>query len=119
VVALLCRELGAGTLTVPEDFPVGLYRELRDLGVRLAVSKGPLFPEREIKTAAEAEALREGNRASAAGIAAAERLLRACKIRSGRLLFNGRVLTSERLKVAIETACIEAGAVRARSGRTS
>jgi Xaa-Pro aminopeptidase len=111
VVALLCRELGAGTLTVPEDFPVGLYRELRDLGVRLAVSKGPLFPEREIKTAAEAEALREGNRASAAGIAAAERLLRACKIRSGRLLFNGRVLTSERLKVAIETACIEAGAV--------
>jgi Xaa-Pro aminopeptidase len=111
VVAVLCRELGAGTLTVPEDFPVGLYRELRDFGVRVAVSKGPLFPEREIKTAAEAEALREGNRASAAGIAAAERLLRACKIRSGRLVLGGRVLTSERLKVAIETACIEAGAV--------
>ena len=111
VIALLCRELRAGPFTVPEDFPAGLYRELRDLGVRVAISKGPLFPEREIKTPSEAEALREGNRCSAAGIAAAERLLRACRIRGGRLLLNGHVLTSERLKVAIETACIEEGAV--------
>ncbi len=111
VVALLGRELGAGPFTVPEDFPAGLYRELRDLGVRVTISRGPLFPQREIKTAAEADALREGNRCSAAGIAAAERLLRACRIRGGRLLLGGRVLTSERLKVAIETACIEAGSV--------
>ena len=111
VVALLGRELRAGPFTVPEDFPAGLYRELRDLGVRVTISRGPLFPQREIKTAAEADALREGNRCSAAGIAAAERLLRACRIRGGRLLLGGRVLTSERLKVAIETACIEAGSV--------
>jgi len=111
VIAVLCKELGAAPLVVPEDFPVGLYQELRDLGVRVSVSKGPLFPEREIKTAAEAAALREGNRCSAAGIAAAERLLKACRVRAGRLLHNGHVLTSERLKVAIEIACIEAGAV--------
>jgi Xaa-Pro aminopeptidase len=111
VVALLSRELKAGPFTVPEDFPAGLYRELRDLGVRVAISKGPLFPQREIKTAGDADALREGNRCSAAGIAAAERLLRACRIRGGRLLLGGRVLTSERLKVAIEIACIEAGSV--------
>ncbi len=111
VIAALRAALCAGPFTVPEDFPAGLLLELRALGVRLAVSKGPLFPSREVKSPAEAAALREGNRCSAAGIAAAERLLRASRIRSGRLVAGGRMLTSERLKVAIETACIEAGSV--------
>jgi Xaa-Pro aminopeptidase len=111
VIRLLARELRAGTFTIPEDFPTSLYNELRRLGVRVAVSGGPLFPSREIKTPAEAAAIREGNRCSAAGIGAAEKLLRACKVRGRRLLHRGRVLTSERLKVAIEIACIEAGSV--------
>jgi Xaa-Pro aminopeptidase len=111
VIALLARELKAGALTVPDEFPAGLYRELRDLGVRIEISDGALFPEREIKTPSEAAAIREGNRCSAAGIAAAERLLRACTIRKGRLFLRGSALTSERLKVAIETACIEEGSV--------
>jgi Xaa-Pro aminopeptidase len=110
-LAAAVRELGAGPFTVPDDFPTGLFGELRDLGVRLKVASGPLFPKREIKSASEAAALMEGNRCSAAGIGAAEKLLRAARIRGGRLLYQGRVLTSERLKVAIETACIEAGSV--------
>jgi Xaa-Pro aminopeptidase len=111
VLAVAARELKAGPFTVPGDFPAGLYRELRDLGLRIKISGGPLFPEREIKTAAQAEFIREGNRCSAAGIAAAEGVLRASRIRGGRLLYRGSVLTSERLKVAIETACTDAGSV--------
>lgn len=111
VIAILSRELGTGTLTVPEDFPAGLFGRLRDLGVRVEVSDGALFPEREIKSRREAEAIREGNRCSAAGIAAAERVLSSCSIRAGRLVHRGSVLTSERLKVAIEIACIEEGSV--------
>ena len=111
VIAVLARRLKAGTLTVPQDFPAGLYQELKGLGVRIEIAAGPLFPEREVKTAAEARALREGNRCSAAGIAAAERLLRASKIVRGRLLDRGAELTSERLKIAVETACIEEGSV--------
>jgi Xaa-Pro aminopeptidase len=111
VLAVLSRELRAGAFTVPEDFPAGLYRELRDLGLKINISVGPLFPGREIKSASEAECLREGNRCSAAGIAAAERMLRACRIRGGRLVHGGSVMTSERLKVAIEIACIEQGSV--------
>ena len=111
VIALVARERKARALTVPGDFPAGLYQELRDLGLRIEVSDGPLFPGREVKSPAEAAAIREGNRCSAAGIGAAERLLRSCKVRGGRLLHRGAVLTSERLKVAIETACIEAGSV--------
>jgi Xaa-Pro aminopeptidase len=111
VIAILARELRAGTFTVPEEFPAGLFEKLSALRVKLAISDGPLFPEREIKTASDAEGLREGNRCSALGFAAAEKLLRKSRIRSGKLVLDGRPLTSERLKVAIEIACIEAGAV--------
>jgi Xaa-Pro aminopeptidase len=111
VVALLAKELKAGEFTVPEDFSAGLYQELLDAGVPIRVASGALFPEREIKSPAQATALREGNRCSAAGIAAAERVLRASAIRRGRLIYEGRPLTSERLKVAIEIACIESGSV--------
>jgi Xaa-Pro aminopeptidase len=111
VVALLARDLKAGAFTVPDDFPAGLYRELRELGLRIEIASGALFPQREIKSPPEAAAIREGNRCSAAGIAAAERLLRACRVRAGRLIHGGKALTSERVKVAVETACIEAGSV--------
>jgi Xaa-Pro aminopeptidase len=75
------------------------------------IADGLLFPQRELKTPAEAAAIRDGNRCSAAGIAAAERVLRASKIKGGRLVYQGKPLTSERLKVAIETACLEAGGI--------
>ncbi len=74
------------------------------------MAEGPLFPQRTIKTPAEAAAIREGNRCSACGIAAAERVLRASRIQGRRLIYRGAALTSERLKFAIEVACLEAGA---------
>jgi Xaa-Pro aminopeptidase len=111
VLAAVARELKAGPFTVPQDFPAGLCEELRGLGIGIHVSQGPLFPQREVKTASEAAAIAAGNRCSAAGIGAAQRVLRQSRIRSGRLIYKGQVLTSERLKVAIEIACIEAGSV--------
>ena len=69
-------------------------------------------PSVETKAPAEAEAIREGNRCSAAGITAARHLLAACRIRGGRLVHKGSVLTSERLKVSLSRiACIEAAIV--------
>ncbi len=111
VIRLLAREFRQSSFTVPEDFPAGLYQQLRRHGVRLEIATGALFPARELKTAAEAAAIREGNRCSARGFAAAERILRASKISGRRLLHQGRPLTSEALRFAIEVACLEAGAV--------
>lgn len=114
VIALLARKYRVKSFTIPDDFPAGLCDRVRALGITLT-PVARLFPEREFKTPAEIRAIREGNRASAAGIAAAERLLRAAKIDrpTGKLILDGRPLTSERLKTAIEIACLEAGAVSA------
>ena len=110
-IAWVARELRQKRFVVPDDFPVGLARALERLGFSVEVAAGALFPEREIKTEAEARAIREGNRCAALGIAAAERLLRASRIKGGRLIHKDKALTSEALKFAIEVACLEAGAL--------
>ena len=109
--AVIAKEYRIKTCIIAEDFPVGIANRLTHLGIKLQIADGPLFPQREIKTDAEADAIFEGNRCSALGIAAAEAVLRASKIKAGALLYRGAPLTSERLKLAIETACLEAGAI--------
>lgn len=111
MIATLAEQHRINQFVVPEDFPAGLATRLTQLGVKIEVANGAIFPQREIKSDAEAAAIREGNRCSAAGIAAAESVLRASTIKGGKLYHQGAPLTSERLKIAIEIACIEAGAV--------
>jgi Xaa-Pro aminopeptidase len=111
VIFLAARDHGLKRFTVPADFPSGVYDKLFELGLDISIADGPLFPEREIKTPAEAAAIREGNRCSALGFAAAERILRASRIRGRKLIHRGAVVTSEKLKFAIEVACLAAGAV--------
>ncbi|MGH7946204.1 MAG: M24 family metallopeptidase [Opitutaceae bacterium] len=111
VIFLAAKERNQTSFTVPEDFPASVYEKLFELGLDLVVAGGPLFSARERKTPAEAAAVREGNRCSALGFAAAERILRASTISGRKLTYEGKPLTSERLKFAIEVACLEAGAV--------
>jgi Xaa-Pro aminopeptidase len=113
VIFLVAKEYGQRRFTVPDDFPAGVYDKLFELGLDLEVADGALFPEREQKTRAEAAAIREGNRLSAIGLAAAERLLRASRIRGRALLHRGRAVTSESVKFAIEVAILEAGGISA------
>ena len=111
VIYLVAQDHRQTKFTVPDDFPAGVYEKLYELGLDLTVADGALFPARELKTPREAEAIREGNRCSALGFAAAERILRASKVSGRKLLYRGRPLTSEHLKFAIEVACLEAGGV--------
>ena len=63
VIFLLAKEFKQTRFTVPDDFPAGVYDKLFELGLDLEIATGALFPAREIKTAAEIAAIREGNRA--------------------------------------------------------
>ena len=110
-IYLVAKDHGQTKFTIPDDFPAGVYEKLYELGLDLVVAEGPLLPARELKTPAEAAAIRDGNRCSALGFAAAERILRASKVTGSKLVYQGKPLTSERLKFAIEVACLEAGAV--------
>lgn len=97
-------------IEVPADFPALYYARLFEAGYRIEVVEGAFFPKRGKKTDAEARAIRQGNAASAAGIRAAEAVLRAARIDGNRILHEGKTLTSERLRSIIDQACLEKGA---------
>lgn len=109
IIVTVTRARRQRAFRVPDNFPAALYVKLRKLGLRLEFAGGMLFPEREIKTAAEVAAIRAGNRLSAVGFAAAERILRAARIRGRTLRYRGRPVTSESLRFAIEVAIKERG----------
>ncbi len=101
----------ARELEVPQSFPSVYYEKLLEAGMQVRVGAEPFFPARELKDDDEAKALIQGNAASAAGLRAAERVLRASKIVGKRLKYEGRTLTSEWLRMLIDQACLAKGAV--------
>jgi Xaa-Pro aminopeptidase len=108
----LAKVYGIREFRVGSRFPAGLAFQLRDAGIKVMPAKdGELFPDREIKTTAEVAALRKGNRASAAGMRVVSQTLEESKIRNGKLIHGGRVLTSERLRELISQAALAEGAV--------
>ncbi len=115
IVRLVAREFKISEFVVATDFPAGIAFKLRAARVPLQIAEGPLFPGRCCKSEVEAKAVQEGNAASAAGIRAAEKMLRAAKIKNGKLIYDGRPLTSQRVRQAIEIACLEKGALAAQT----
>jgi len=109
IIVCLSRQYGIKTFRIPDDFPAGLYQKLGKLGLRLELAGGMLFPEREIKSAPEAAAIKEGNRLAAMGYVATENILRKTRIKGHHLIYQGAPLTSERLRFAIEVAIKEQG----------
>lgn len=109
LVAHLAAKRRIPAFTVPGDFPALLLEQLRARGLAIHVAPGLVLPEREVKTAREAAAIRAGNRVATAGFRAAEDLLRRAQISGRKLVLDGKPLTSERVRLAIEIACLEAG----------
>jgi len=103
---------GIPSFRVGSRFPVGLARKLWEAGMTLDIADNSgLFPERQIKTAAEVDALRKGNKASEAGFRIVSKTLAESKIRNGKLVHDGRILTAERLRELINHAALDAGAM--------
>lgn len=111
IIGLLAKEYGVSDFSVPEDFPAGIALGMQREGIKVEAKVGAFFEAREIKGEQEAEYIAGGNRASSAGIRAAEKALKASSIKGGKLYLDGKVLTSERLRAIVDIACLEMGAV--------
>jgi Xaa-Pro aminopeptidase len=114
VIARLLKQAGVRKITAPADFPLGLANELAERNITVVPVKDGIFPQREIKSAAEVKKLTAALRMAEAGMAAGMAALRAAKIGPGRKLrLEGQPLTSERLRGIIDTAVLQAGALAA------
>lgn len=108
-ITLLAQRYRIRGFRVADDFPAALYLKLTELGVRLELANGPLFPEREVKSKSEAAAIREGNRLCSVGFTVAEKILSAAQPKGRSLIYNRKPLTSERLRFEIESAIMAEG----------
>ena len=113
VIAEALRQLGLRRVLVPQSFPLGLAVELDRHGIRLDLEPDPFWPEREIKQPREVRAIEASLRAAEAGLLAGIEALKACRIRSGWLMRDGRKFTAEDLRSAVNTRMMADGFVPA------
>jgi len=114
VIRQILREKGIRRVLVPDNFPLGLARNLEKLGVRVRPRPGTFFPEREIKSAGEVRKISAALGMAEAGMAAAMQALRAAKIgRDRKLIYHNVPFTSEKLRSVIDCAILQAGGLAA------
>ena len=113
VIRELLREKKVRRVTVPDNFPLGLARELKKLGIK-ARPVPHIFPEREFKTADEVRKISAALTMAEVGMSEAMQVLRRSKIgRDRKLIYHGLPLTSERLRAVIDCAILQAGGLAA------
>jgi Xaa-Pro aminopeptidase len=116
VIREILRPRRIRKLVVPDSFPLGLARELRHLKIKVKASGGPLFPERQIKTADEVKKISAALMMAEVGLAEGILALKNAKVgRDRRLMFHSVPLTSEKLRAIINTAIIQSGGLAART----
>ena len=110
VIRLLLQSNRLKKIFVPESFPFGLASELRKLKIRVKLKPGPVFPEREFKTAEEVKKISAALMMAEVGLAEGIQALKSAKVgKNRRLIYHGVPLTSEKLRAIIDTAIIQAG----------
>ncbi len=96
------KERGVKTVKVPGSFGLQFADPLRELGYKVEVTPDPVFPARVIKRAEEVAAIEEAQRVTEVAVARAFDLLRAARIKDGKVWHEGKVLTAEKLKETMD-----------------
>jgi Xaa-Pro aminopeptidase len=95
-------------IRVPTDFPAGLFQTLEKKGIKIAIERKPICPERMVKTADEILKLQKSQRAAVAAMHAAVNLIGSSRIDRQQGLFVGKEpLTSEKVRHLIHSTLIE------------
>ncbi|HEX5606967.1 MAG TPA: Xaa-Pro peptidase family protein [Candidatus Binatia bacterium] len=110
VLDLIFRERGIRSLIVPANFSALLSDQLRAKGYSVQIKRDPFWPERETKNRVEVAQITESLRIARLGLEAGIRMLKRTRNkRDGYLYLNGRRLTSEMLKTAVNTTIMAQG----------
>ncbi|HEV2331109.1 MAG TPA: Xaa-Pro peptidase family protein [Verrucomicrobiae bacterium] len=113
IIRHIMREKKIRRALVPEDFPLGLARELKKLGIKIKPSPN-FFPRREFKTADEIKKISAALVMAEVGMAEGTQALRHSKMDKRRqLIYRGAPLTSERLRAIIDCAILQASGLAA------
>ena len=113
VIRHIFREKKIRRAVVPENFPFGLARELKKLGLKIK-PRPNFFPRRELKNADEVKKISAALGMAEVGMAEGMQALRLSKMGKRRqLIYRGAPLTSERLRSIIDCAILQASGLAA------
>jgi Xaa-Pro aminopeptidase len=116
VIAHLLKSHGVRRVIVPDNFPLGLARELQSRRIKVRPRGGQFFPEREVKSAAEVKKISAALMMAEVGLSEAIHVLKNSKIgRDGRLIHHHLPLRAEKLRAVINIAILQAGGVPGRT----
>lgn len=113
IIGAIARRYGIDSWLVPPDFPLALADGLRRDGFSVAaVAEGSFMPGREFKDMDECRMITASVRAAEAGASRGFEVIAESEIgEDGRLMWQGRPLTSELLRTEIDTAQLRSGAM--------
>lgn len=109
IVAL--KEKKVKKLIVPQSTAFTTVDYLRKKGFKVEAGSVPFYPERMRKTPKETKHILETQRAVFSAMKLAEEMIRRSKVKNGKLYLNGRVLTSEMVREAIQLHLYQRNAV--------
>lgn len=111
MVAAFLTDAGVEAVAVPKRFPLETADGLRERDIRVEPDhEDTITTIRAQKTTTEIEYVRNAQRANETALASAEELLLEAEVTDDEVLVHdGQVLTSERVKEAIELSLLKAG----------
>lgn len=99
---------GVRNVSVPYDFPSLYTLQLKKAGLRVHVKNGVFFESRLIKTLDEQHSIESAQRSTENAMSLAENVLRKARVSNGgKLMYEGEVLTSERLRKMMHARLLE------------
>ncbi len=109
IVHEIFRDMKVKKVVAHRKTSFALVDALRKKGYSFAAGPNPFYPERYTKTRAEVKLIAESQRATFGAIRFARDVLAASKIKGRRLVYKGTTLTSERLKMLVESFLLGKG----------
>jgi Xaa-Pro aminopeptidase len=108
--AAFLAEYGIDSVSVPVSFPNGTADVLGDQGIEVLTDHDDAVGSvRAVKTDEEIEHVAESQRANERAMGVAEGMLERATVEGGALSLEGEVLTSERVRRAIDVTLLEEG----------
>jgi len=101
ILQTIFKEYKITQLEVPPLMSCALVDALRDVKLKVKAGQSPFYPQRLIKNAGERKKIEAAQKIVFKAMGKAEETLRASKVKGGVLHFDGKVLTSEKLREII------------------
>lgn len=101
VILAICRERGIRRLQAPSSTSAGLVDQLRRARITVDLVDPPFYRERFFKTSKEVRLMTDAQRMTFRAMHLAETMIRKSQIRGKRLYWQGKVLTSDRLRAEL------------------